>query len=156
MNLNLPSTDLEETLHKDKITIYDPFSAERTLQVQWKKCSLQSWIFGFSCEDAEEISFNNSTNPFPFKFDTNGDSESPFDQILIKWKPNVSSVLSTISLKESVITAKGEEFSFSNTQDGKSSGKFKSLKYLFDGQVIGEYGKGYKKTIGTLALIDSY
>lgn len=156
IDLNLPSTDLEQAVRSDKITIYDPFSAERTLHFQWKKYGLQTWTFGFFCDDVEEITFNDSTSPFPFKFDTKGDSESPFDQLLIKWKPSVSSIISTISLKESVVTAKGEEFSFSNTQDGKSSGKFKSLKYLFDGQVVGVYKNNYEKTVGTLALIDSY
>ena len=156
VNLNLPSTDLDETIHKVKITIYDPFAVPRELQIQWKKCTLQSWAFGFSCDDAEEITFNNSTDPFPFKFDTKGDSESPFDQLLIQWKPNVSSAISTISLKESVITTTGGEFAFSTTQDGVAPGTFKSLKYLFDGQVIGQYANGFEKTIATLALIDQY
>lgn len=77
--------------------------------------SIQSWALQFLCEDAEEISVNSIPGSFLFNFDSKGDAETPFNQLTIKWKPNISSTLSTISLKDSIITAKGQEFAHSFT-----------------------------------------
>ncbi|MBP9692356.1 MAG: hypothetical protein KBD90_03380 [Alphaproteobacteria bacterium] len=156
MNFNLPSTDLENTVRDAEVGIFDPFSAKRTFKVQWKKSSIQSWALEFLCEDAEEIEVNNTPGSFLFKFDPKGDAETPFNQLTIKWKPNISSTVSTISLKDSIITAKGQEFAHSFTLDGIASGEFDKLRYLFDGQVIKTFKNGYEKPISTLAFIDPY